>query len=83
MCNSVEPSSTQHTDPTHEVPADAGRVASLSVFDAALGLNGVQQLFQQGIAGVGGVTAIGKLMMMPYFCDDVVRHGENHAREPS
>ncbi len=49
----------------------AGRLASLSVFDAALGPDGVQQLFQQGIAGVTGVGAVGMLLMLRHCCREV------------
>ncbi len=45
----------------------AGRLASLSVFDSALGLDGVQQLYQQGIAGVTDVSAVGALLMPPHL----------------
>ena len=40
----------------------AGRLAGLSVFDAALGQAGVVQLYNQGIAGIIGVTGVGEPM---------------------
>lgn len=39
---------------------DAGRLAELSLYNAALSAQGVQQLFQQGIAGVANISQIGE-----------------------